>query len=130
MYQVILFLDETRNKSYYYSYKESEDTTLGNITCTELPPYQDINKARSCYWDAENLAWVFDEEKYAEIMTEIAEAEAAREEAEALAQSVPTTSELAEANVEMAIMIAEMYDAMAEIAEKVATLETKLNTEE
>ena len=42
-YQVIIILDESRNRSYYQGYVESEDTTLGNITVEELPPYADIN---------------------------------------------------------------------------------------
>lgn len=63
-YQVILINDEITNKNYYHSYFLSDDTSLGNITVTDLPPYQDINKARSCYWDSENKKWIFDEGEY------------------------------------------------------------------
>lgn len=63
MYQVIITDDETRQRSYFYSYGVVE----GNITTEELPPYQDINKARSCYWDSDNSTWVYDPDKYAEI---------------------------------------------------------------
>lgn len=76
MYQVILL-----KNNYYYSYVESDDTTLGNIEVSDLPHYQDINKARSCYYD--NGTWVYDENKYLEIKEEIA-----RKEAETLANSL------------------------------------------
>ncbi len=52
-YQVIIILDSSRNRSYYQGYIISDDETQGNITCEELPPYADVNKARSCYWDSE-----------------------------------------------------------------------------
>lgn len=93
-YQVIIFLDENRNRSYYHSYIESEDTTLGNIECSDLPPYQDINKARACYWDADNAVWVFDEEKYSELLADIEEEEAAREQTEKEASVIMTNKEL------------------------------------
>lgn len=62
MYQVIIVINEDKNKNYYYSYTESEDPTLGNISVEDLPPYQDINKARACYW--ENSQWVYDPDEY------------------------------------------------------------------
>ena len=104
-YQVLLFLDETRNKSYYHSYFESEDTKLGNMECTDLPPYQDINKARACYWDSENSEWVFDEEKYAEIIEEIEAEREAREKEELEASVVMTNAELTQAIMEITEII-------------------------
>lgn len=104
-YQVIIFLDESRNRSYYHSYVMSEDTTLGNIECSDLPPYQDINKARACYWDADNATWVFDEEKYAEILAAIEEERVAREQAELEASVVMTNAELTQAFLELAEIV-------------------------
>lgn len=104
-YQVIIFLDETRNRSYYRSYLESEDTTLGNIECSDLPPYQDINKARACYWDADNATWVFDEEKYSEIIAAIEAERAAREQAELEASVIMTNAELTQAILELTEII-------------------------
>lgn len=66
MYQVIIVRNENKEKNYYYSYTESEDTTLGNISAEDLPPYQDINKARACYW--ENQQWVYDPDEYEHIL--------------------------------------------------------------
>lgn len=87
-YQVIIVLDEARERNYFYSYVISEDTTLGNIECTELPSYADVNKARACYWYGG--AWIFDKEKYEEIITDIEQAKA---EAERVA-SIPSNEEL------------------------------------
>lgn len=114
-YQVLLFLDETRNKSYYHSYFESENTTLGNMECTDLPPYQDINKARACYWDSENSEWVFDEEKYAEILEDAERAKAEQEEAKAIAEATPSNLELMEAIMEIAQNQSDLADAVAEL---------------
>lgn len=66
MYQVIIVRNENKEKNYYYSYTESEDTTLGNISVEDLPPYQDINKARACYWS--DGIWVYDPEEYEDIL--------------------------------------------------------------
>lgn len=66
MYQVIIILDESKNRKYYYSYVESSDATIGNITTDDLPPYQDINKARACYW--EDGQWIYDPEEYEHIL--------------------------------------------------------------
>ena len=104
-YQVIVFMDENRNKSYYHSYIESEDTTLGNIECSDLPPYQDINKARACYLDVDNATWVFDEEKYAEILAAIEEERVAREQAELEASVVMSNAELTQALLELAEIV-------------------------
>lgn len=66
MYQVIIVNNEIKGKNYYYSYTESEDTALGNISVEDLPPYQDINKARACYWT--DGIWVYDPEEYEDIL--------------------------------------------------------------
>lgn len=68
MYQVTILYDPDRNRGYYEDYVESNDDTLGNITVEELPPYADIKKAQSCWYDAENMQWVFDEDKYQSIV--------------------------------------------------------------
>lgn len=62
MYQVILVSDESNSKNYFYSYVESYDTSLGNISVESLPGYADINQARACYW--EDNQWNYDEDKY------------------------------------------------------------------
>ena len=112
MYQVIIILDEARNKSYYHSYVPGD----GNIECEELPPYADVNKARACYWDAKAKAWVYDEEKYAEIIAEQEAAKAAQEQAEKEEAAVPSNKELAEAVVELAEGIADIEAGITELA--------------
>ena len=114
-YQVIIILDEKRNKSYYHSYTVSEDVTLGNIQCEELPPYQDINKAHACYWDTKDKTWVYDAEKYAEIIAEQEQAKSEAEEAKIIAAATPSNAELAEAILEIASNINDMIDAIAEL---------------
>lgn len=126
MYQVIIILDESREKSYYHSYVESEDTTLGNISCDELPPYQDLNKAQSCYWDAENENWVFDEEKYEEIITQIAAEKESAEQAVAEAEATPTNAELAECAMELGEGQSNLEDAVAELGELYSKLDERL----
>lgn len=112
MYNVIIVLDDSREKSYYYSYV----TENGNIECAELPPYADPNKARACYWDEEK--WVFDADKYAEIVAvQTAEKEAA-EKAAAEAEAVPTNQELADAMIEIANDVSILMDAVAELGTK------------
>lgn len=108
MYQVIIILDEKRGKSYYQSYVESDNVNLGNITCSELPPYQDIHKARSCYWDS--ARWVYDEEKYAEIIAAI-ETEKAEKEAADKISIIMTNEELTESLMELAGMIGKLMEA-------------------
>lgn len=104
-YQVIIVLDETREKSYFYSYVISEDTTLGNIECTDLPPYADINKARSCYWDADNSSWIFDEDKYKEICDDIESKLKEQEQAELDASLVMTNEEATAAIMELSDLV-------------------------
>lgn len=114
-YQVIIVLDDARNQNYYHSYVESNDATLGNIECTELPPYQDIHKARSCYWDGKK--WVFDEGKYNEIIANIeAEKEAAEEETKRIAE-IPSNEELKEMFLCNTVAINEIMTYIEEIVE-------------
>lgn len=109
MYNVIIVLDDSRDRSYYHSYV----TENGNIVCAELPPYADTNKARACYWDGKK--WVFDADKYAEIVAvQTAEKEAA-EKAAVEAEAVPTNQELADAMMEIANDVSILMDAVAEL---------------
>ena len=112
MYHVIIVLDQSRNKSYYYSYVEKD----GNIECEELPPYQDILKAQSCYWDAEESAWIYDAEKYAEIIAEQAAEKAAAEQAKKEAEAVPTLKEIGIALMEIAENVNASMGAITELA--------------
>lgn len=130
MFQVIVVLDEDRNKSYYNSYFDSEDITLGNMTCDELPPYQDINKAHACYWDVNNSKWIFDEEKYNSIMSKIAAEKEAAEQAALEAKATPTNAELAECAMELGEGQSNLEGAVLELADGQSNLEeavTKLN---
>jgi len=115
MYHVIIVLDEKRNKSYYYSYVDRN----GNIECEELPPYQDILKAKACYW---NKKWVYDPDKYAELVAESEAEKAAAEKAAAEAEAVPTNEELAAAVMEIGDNLSTVMDAIAELGEKVAIM--------
>ena len=118
MYNVIIVLDDSRSKSYYYSYV----TENGNIECTELPPYADPNKARACYWDTESATWVYDEEKYTEIVAEQEALKAAAEQEKLEAEAVPSNAELADAVMELASNDDLIMDALSELAEAVAML--------
>ena len=116
MYHVIIVLDEKRNKSYYDSYVDKD----GNIECEELPPYQDILKAKSCYWDGKK--WVYDQDKHTELVTEADAEKAAAERAEAETAAVPTNEELAVAVMDIGDNLSTVMDAIAELGEKVATM--------
>lgn len=109
-YQVIIILDESRNRSYYQGYVESEDTALGNITVEKLPPYADPNMARACWWDSENRKWVFDEDKEAEIQKKIAVDKEAAEKAQAEAEATPSNTDLANCVVELGELINELLE--------------------
>lgn len=113
MYHVIIILDSSRDRSYYHSYVASD----GNIECDELPPYADTSKARACYWDAGALAWVYDPDKYAEIIAEQQAAETAAEQAKLEAAAVPSNAELTAAVMEIAANVSDMMDALSELAE-------------
>lgn len=116
MYHVIIVLDEKRNKSYYYSYVDKD----GNIECEELPPYQDILKAKSCYWDGKN--WAYDSDKFTELVAEADAERDAAEKAAAEAAAVPTNEELAFATMEIADNVSVLMDAVSELAETVALM--------
>lgn len=115
MYQVIVV--SNNSKRYYYSYVEAG----GNIECDDLPPFQDILKARSCWWDDEK--WNFDEKRYAEILAEIeARKKEAQEEADRQA-SIPNNETLYEmvqcafmAINELAIFNDEVIDPLTDLA--------------
>lgn len=115
-YNVIIVLDESRDKSYYYSYV----TENGNIECAELPPYADPNKAQACYWDGEK--WVFDADKYDEIMTIQAAEKEAADKAAAEEAATPTNAELASAVMELADNDGTIMDALSELANEIAAL--------
>ena len=119
-YHVILNLDEKKSRNYYYSYSEEGS---GNLKCTELPPYQDINKARSCYWDGEK--WVYDEDKYKEIIEAIeARKKAEQEEQDRLANmpSLEEVNEMAIANSEAINEIMKYIDETIEPLTKLAEM--------
>lgn len=119
-YHVILNLDEKKSRNYYYSYSEEGS---GNLKCTELPPYQDINKARSCYWDGEK--WVYDEDKYKEIIEAIeARKKAEQEEQDRLANmpSLEEVNEIAIANSEAINEIMKYIDETIEPLTKLAEM--------
>lgn len=119
MYQVIITDDETRERSYFYSYGE----IAGNIETEELPPYQDINKARACYWDSKNSAWVYDPDKYTEICSDQQRQKEEAEKAQALAEATPTNKELCEAAMELASNQSDLMMAVQELANKIAVME-------
>ena len=110
MYHVIIVLDEERNKSYYYSYVDKD----GNIECTELPPFADINKAQSCYWDGEK--WIYDADKHAEIVVAKEAEKAATERAQLEAEAVPTLKEIGIALMEIAETVNANMGAITELA--------------
>lgn len=114
-YQVIIINDDIRNKDYYQSYVESEDTALGNITVEELPPYADPNMARACWWDSENRKWVFDEDKEAEIQEKIAADKEAAEKTRAEAEATPSNSDLADCVIELGELISELLDRVTKL---------------
>ena len=116
MYHVIIVLDETRNRSYYHSYVAEN----GNIECTKLPPYADVNKARSCYW-AENK-WNYDAEKYTEITEAQAAEKEAAERAKKEAEATPTNEELAKAVMEIGENLSKVMEAIAELNGKAAKM--------
>lgn len=119
MYNVIIVHDDTRDKNYYYSYVEES----GNIECEDLPPYQDTNKARACYWNTENAAWVYDADKYVEIVKIQAAEKSASEQIRLEAKAVPSNAELSEAILEIASSISDMIDAIAELGAMVSVKE-------
>jgi len=108
MYRVITTYDSKRAKNFYHSYKETDDSSWGNLSCQVLPAHQDINKARACYLTEDNT-WMYDAEKYNEIVAAIEEEKkAAQEEADRLSR-IPNNEGLYE-------MVLALMDATNEIA--------------
>ena len=58
-----ILLDE---KGYFTGNYAVEGKIVGGIEISELPPYEDIKRQISCKF--ENEKWIFDEEKYQEIL--------------------------------------------------------------
>lgn len=114
-YQVIIINDDARNKDYYQGYVESEDMSLGNITVEELPPYADLNMARACWWDSENLKWVFDEEKEAEIQKKITLEKEQAEKEQIEAAATPSNSDLADCVVELGELINDLLERVGKL---------------
>lgn len=115
-------MDNSRNKNYYHSYEQSDDETIGNISCVDLPPFQDIYKARACYWNSDSAEWVFDDEKYSDILTEQAEIKAEMEKEAAKNAATPSNEELAEGLIELAENVANHNNTILALEEKVAKL--------
>ena len=109
MYQVIITDDETRERSYFYSYGE----IAGNIE----------TEARACYWDSKNSAWVYDPDKYTEICSDQQRQKEEAEKAQALAEATPTNKELCEAVMELASNQSDLMMAVQELANKIAVME-------
>ena len=103
----------------FWTIPEEKVTTIlmlpknGNVTCDELPPYADPNKARACYWNGEK--WVFDADKYAEIEEVQAAEKEAADKAAAEEAAIPTNAELADAMMEIADNVSVLMDAVAEL---------------
>lgn len=115
-YQVIINLDRSWDRSYYQTYLE-DGPAKGNIECYDLPPYADINKARACYWDSLNEAWIFDEEKYNEFLHEQEQAKNEADRVNAVNAATPSNVELAEGMIEVAEAVAQHDDALVELGE-------------
>ena len=65
-----ILLDE---QGYFTGNYAVEGKIVGGVEISELPPYEDIKKQISCKF--ENEKWIFDEEKYQEILNQEAEEE-------------------------------------------------------
>ena len=109
-YNVIIVLDDSRDRSYYYTYVAEN----GNIECSELPPYADVNKARSCYWDGKK--WIYDADKYEEIMAVQAAEKAAAEQRQREMEAVPSNADLALGLMDVADKVRLIMAAMPEFA--------------
>lgn len=117
MYEVIIVSDESRNRSYYYSYL----TEKGNIQCDELPPYADQTKARSCYWN--DGEWIYDEDKYNELQENLRiEYENAIKQ-QKINDATPTNAELAEGLIDVANVVGNVNEMLAKINERLSILE-------
>lgn len=71
-YKVAISWDSSRSKSYYINHciltKDNINDDIHFIVCDSIPPYMDINANKACYIDSRRCKWVFDEEKYLEII--------------------------------------------------------------
>lgn len=65
-----ILLDE---QGYFTGNYAIEGKIVGGVEISELPPYEDMKKQISC--KLENEKWIFDEEKYQEILNQEAEEE-------------------------------------------------------
>lgn len=65
-----ILLDE---QGYFTENYAVEGKIVGGVEISELPPYEDMKKQISCKF--ENEKWIFDEEKYQEILKQEAEEE-------------------------------------------------------
>lgn len=65
-----ILLDE---QGYFTGNYAVEGKIVGGVEISELPPYEDMKKQISCKF--ENEKWIFDEEKYQEILKQEAEEE-------------------------------------------------------
>lgn len=72
-YKVYLLRDKTRDRNYYDSHCEiTKDYNINDIRhfiiSESIPPYNDINANKACYIDSKRCKWIFDEDKYLEII--------------------------------------------------------------
>ena len=65
-----ILLDE---QGYFTGNYAIKGKIVGGVEISELPPYEDIKRQISCKF--ENEKWIFDEEKYQEILKQEAEEE-------------------------------------------------------
>ena len=114
-YNVIIVLDESRNRSYYDHYVAEN----GNIECTDLPPYQDINKARSCFWDGEK--WIYDADKYAEIVAARQAEKTAAEQKQRELEAIPSNTDLMLGLMDVADKVSLIIAASPELTEKIVS---------
>ena len=121
MYQVIILYNENSH-SYYQSYTMSADASLGNITTDELPPYQDILKAQSCWWDFDTETWVYDDEMYQQLVAEDKQRKAEEEQRRLESEAQLTNGEITEAIMEIAQNQSDLFEAVAELGNMLATL--------
>lgn len=116
MYQVIILLNKENQQSYYQSYIRSDDTTLGNISTNELPPYQDILKAQACWWDFDTQTWVYDEKMYQKLVADEEQKEAEEKQRRLELKAQLTNEEIAQALMEIGRNQSDLFDTVSEIS--------------
>ena len=116
MYHVILIYNEENSLSYYQAYTITEGPSIGNIVCNELPPYADIDKARSCYWDFDTEEWIYDEIMYQKILQDKERKRKEEDQERLLKESIPTIEEISNAIIELASGQSDLEDAITELA--------------